>query len=77
MSQPARDPRSDAEYILDSFTALRNRELRGHGEFRTKRGVMEAYNRMQEAIDGGRPYPPYQPGPTHDPTPPTTPERSE
>jgi hypothetical protein len=42
--------RSDAEWIFDSFTTLARYEQRDHGEFRTKRMVLERYDAMTEAI---------------------------
>lgn len=53
--------RRDTEWVLDSFTVLRKYEERpvekgGVGEFRTKRLVLEYYDRMAEAIASGVPY---------------------
>ena len=41
--------RTQAEWILDSFTVLRKYEERDHQEFRTKRLVLAAYDAMVEA----------------------------
>jgi len=48
--------RAQAEWLLDSFTVLRKYEETDHGEFRTKRIVLEIYDAMQESILTGRPY---------------------
>ncbi|GGB62916.1 hypothetical protein GCM10011316_38510 [Roseibium aquae] len=41
--------REQADWVLDSFTVLRKYEERDHGEFRTKRLVLTAYDAMAEA----------------------------
>jgi hypothetical protein len=51
----------DAEWVLDSFTVLRGYEEKppergGHGEFRTKRLVLERYDAMAKAIADQQPY---------------------
>ncbi len=38
--------RVEAEHVLDSFTVVRKYEERDYGEYRTKRLVLEAYERM-------------------------------
>lgn len=45
--------RDEAEHVLDSFFVVRKYDERDFGEFRTKRLVLEAYDRMAEAIDNG------------------------
>lgn len=45
--------RDEAEHVLDSFTVVRKYEERDYGEYRTKRLVLEAYNRMAVAIARG------------------------
>jgi hypothetical protein len=63
--------RHGAEHILDSFNVVRHNEERDFGEYRTKRLVLEAYDRMAEAIaNGGRGWksladPPAGHGPRH------------
>ncbi len=63
--------RSDAEWVLDSFTVLRKYEERpadrgGSGEFRTKRLVMDFYDRMAQAITSDSLYQsPINPPPAH------------
>jgi hypothetical protein len=50
--------RPEAEHVLDSFFVVRKYEERDHGEFRTKRLVLDAYDRMAAAIAGGEPWSP-------------------
>ena len=63
--------RNESEYVLDSFSVLRNAEERDYGEYRTKRLVLEAYDRMAQAIaNGGKGWepladPPAGRGPRH------------
>lgn len=45
--------RDEAEHVLDSFPVVRKYEERDFGEYRTKRLVLEAYERMSEAIANG------------------------
>jgi hypothetical protein len=61
--------------VLDSFFVVRKYEERDHGEFRTKRLVLELYDAMAEAAQSGKPYrtvldPPPGRGPRHTPPPP-------
>ena len=41
--------RREAEHVLDSFLVVRKYEERDHGEYRTRRLVLEAYDRMAAA----------------------------
>ena len=45
-----------ADWVLNSFTVLRKYEERDHGEFRTKRLVMAAYDAMAKAKKQGTAY---------------------
>jgi hypothetical protein len=63
--------RPEVEHVLDSFFVVRKYEQRDHGEFRTKRLVLERYDAMAEAARAGRPYqtildPPPGHGPRHE-----------
>jgi hypothetical protein len=67
--------RHEVEHVLDSFFVVRKYEERDHGEFRTKRLVLEIYDAMAQAAETGHPYltvldPPPGDGPRHD-RPPT------
>jgi len=60
--------RADAEQVLDSFSVLRRYEERDHGEFRTKRLVLAAYDAMTRAAETGAPFvSPLDPPPGHGP----------
>jgi hypothetical protein len=60
--------RSDSEHVLDSFLVLRKYEDRDHGEFRTKRLVLAAYDAMAGAAETGVPFvSPLDPPPGHGP----------
>ena len=48
--------RDDAGYILDTFPVLARSEAREHGEYRTKRVVLEIYDALAGAAAGGVPY---------------------
>jgi hypothetical protein len=60
------DDRDDVEYILEAFQAetaghedgggLKRNEIRDYGEYRTRRLVLSAYDRMAEADAADRPY---------------------
>lgn len=66
-------PRADVEHILDSFTALKRREEKEHGEFKTKTAVLREFDSMGEAIRRGGVYrtrldpPPGDPRAAHQP----------
>lgn len=45
--------RDEAEHVLDSFFVVRKYEVRDFGEYRTRRLVLEAYDRMAAAIATG------------------------
>ncbi|CQD08060.1 hypothetical protein BN970_01555 [Mycolicibacterium conceptionense] len=63
--------RDESEHVLDSFFVVRKYDERDFGEYRTKRLVLEAYDRMAEAIaNGGKGWkpladPPAGHGPRH------------
>ncbi|PJE14376.1 MAG: restriction endonuclease [Mycobacterium sp.] len=63
--------RDEAEHVLDSFSVVRKYDERDFGEYRTKRLVLEAYDRMAAAIaNGGKGWkpladPPAGRGPRH------------
>ena len=49
-------PREDAAYILDTFPSVRRKDEVAHGEYRTKRVILEIYDAMAEAARTGIPY---------------------
>jgi len=48
--------RKDVDYIMDSFHLVRRDDEKAHGEYRTKRVILEIYDEMTEAMKTGRPY---------------------
>jgi hypothetical protein len=48
--------RDDTDYILDSFPIVRKHDDKAHGEYRTKRVILEIYDAMAEATRTGKPY---------------------
>jgi hypothetical protein len=48
--------RDQVEWVLDSFFVLRKYEESDHGEYRTKRVILEIYDAMAEAMRTGIPY---------------------
>jgi hypothetical protein len=48
--------REDAEYVLDTFPIIREREISEVGEYRTKRVILEIFDAMTAATRTGVPY---------------------
>ncbi|MFQ5401671.1 MAG: hypothetical protein ACE5E7_18995, partial [Anaerolineae bacterium] len=48
--------REDAAYIMDTFPIVRRKDEAAHGEYRTKRVILEIYDEMAEAARTGQPY---------------------
>jgi len=67
--------RDDAAYVLDTFPIVRKNDEKAHGEYRTRRVILEIYDALAEAIRSGRPYetrldpPPADPRVAHPPDP--------
>ena len=65
--------RDDVDYIMDTFPIVRRKDEQAHGEYRTKRVILEIYDELAEAIATGRPYqtrldpPPADPRVAHPP----------
>jgi hypothetical protein len=65
--------RDDVDYVMDTFPIVRRRDEQAHGEYRTKRLILEIYDELAEAIATGRPYqtrldpPPADPRVAHPP----------
>jgi hypothetical protein len=49
-------PRNAVSHIMDSFPVVRKIDEKAHGEYRTKRVILEIYDAMAEAIRTGQPY---------------------
>jgi hypothetical protein len=45
--------RTETEHVLDSFPVVRKYDERDHGEYRTRRLVLDAYDRMATATARG------------------------
>ena len=67
--------RIDIEHVLSTFPKVRDYDEKAHGEYRTKRVILEVYDAMAEAARTGVPYvtrldpPPADPRVTHPPRP--------
>ena len=65
--------RDDTAYILDTFPIVRKNDEKAHGEYRTKRVILEVYDTMANAARTGEPYvtrldpPPADPRVAHPP----------
>ena len=63
--------RDETGYIMDSFPGVRHDDIQRHGEYRTRRVILEIYDAMAAARTSGRPYatrlypPPADPGAAH------------
>ena len=41
---------------METFPIVKRKDVAAHGEYRTKRVILEIYDTMQAATDGGEPY---------------------
>ena len=48
--------REDVDYIMDSFPIVRRNDEKAHGEYRTKRVILEIYDEMAAATAAGITY---------------------
>jgi hypothetical protein len=48
--------REDTEYVMDAFPIVRKNDEKEHGEYRTKRVILEIYDAMVEAERSGKAY---------------------
>ena len=53
---PFATPRDDVDYIMETFPIVKRRDVAAHGEYRTKRVILEIYDAMRQAMDTGEPY---------------------
>lgn len=49
-------PRDDVDYVMDTFPIVRKNDEKAHGEYRTKRVILEIYDAMAQAAATGVPY---------------------
>jgi len=63
--------RADVDYIMDTFRVAKDENEHQYGEYRTKRVILEIYDKMKQAMDTGESYqtalqpPPSDPSLTH------------
>jgi hypothetical protein len=48
--------RDDVDYIMETFPIVKRKDLAAHGQYRTKRMILEIYDAMAEAEATGVPY---------------------
>ncbi len=59
--------RDDVDYIMDTFPIVKRKDEAAHGEYRTKRLILERYDAMAKAAETGEPYQTIlDPPPAHD-----------
>ena len=49
-------PRGAVAYIMDTFPIVKRKDEEKHGEYRTKRVILEIYDEMAESMRTGKPY---------------------
>ena len=49
-------PRDTVAYVMDTFPIVRRKDEEKHGEYRTKRVILEIYDAMQASTTTGEPY---------------------
>jgi len=52
---------------MNTFPIVKRKDEAAHGEYRTKRVILEIYDKMQRAIKTGQPYPTLLDPPPADP----------
>jgi hypothetical protein len=64
--------RDDIDYIMETFPIVKRKDIAEHGEYHTKRLILEVYDAMAKAIESHEPYltilapPPADPSCAHD-----------
>jgi len=48
--------REDTNYVMDTFPIVKRKDEAAHGEYRTKRLILEVYDALGEAMKTGKPY---------------------
>ena len=48
--------RDDVDYIMETFPIVKRKDEAAHGEYRTKRVILEMYDAMQQSAVSGQPY---------------------
>jgi hypothetical protein len=60
--------REDTAYVMDTFPIVRKHDEKAHGEYRTKRVILEIYDALSESTRTGTPYQTRLTPPPADPT---------
>jgi hypothetical protein len=45
--------RNDVDYILETFPIVKRKDEQAHGDYRTKRVILDIYDAMQQAMETG------------------------
>ncbi|AKF86362.1 hypothetical protein MFUL124B02_25795 [Myxococcus fulvus 124B02] len=48
--------RDDVDYVMETFPIVRKNDEKAHGEYRTKRVILETYDSLAKASQTGKPY---------------------
>ena len=48
--------RDDVDYVMETFPIVRKNDEKAHGEYRTKRVILDTYDALAKAAQTGRPY---------------------
>ena len=48
--------REDIDYIMETFPIVKRKDVAANGDYRTKLQILEIYDAMQKAVDGGNEY---------------------
>ena len=49
-------PRHAVEYIMETFPIVKRKDVKAHGDYRTKLVILDLYDQMQQAIESGSPF---------------------
>ena len=48
--------RDDTDYVMDTFPIVKRNDEKAHGEYRTKRAILEIFDAMSDAVRTGKAY---------------------
>lgn len=48
--------RDDVDYVMETFPIVKRNDEKAHGEYRTKRVILEIYDAMSDAVRSGQAY---------------------
>ena len=49
-------PRHAVEYIMETFPIVKRKDIKRHGDYRTKLVILDLYDQMQQAMESGSPF---------------------